>query len=68
MLNTDGLFFDAEAELKPKKKGYIRPEDEILDLFKKLPKNRQRAVLAVLWDEIKPPEKPNTYRYRDLPY
>lgn len=68
MLNADGLFFDPEPEIKPKKKGYVSVEEEIIDMFLKLPKDRQRALLAELWSEFKPKQSEVKVRYSHIPF
>jgi len=46
----------------------LGPEQVILEVFKAMDREGQKAVLAKMWDEIKPARKTQGRNYDNLPY
>lgn len=68
MTSQNRLRFDAEKELHNSVPDVEDAECEIMNLFLKLSKDRQKSILSELWNEIKP-ERPKGYRnFDNLPY
>lgn len=68
MLDEEITFYHAEEERLKDQMAKQDMESEIINLFKELPKHRQKAILTELWSEIKPVKTFNNDMFKNLPF
>lgn len=67
MLDDSKMMKDLEDNYQEEMEG-LRFEEDIIMLFKKLQKHRQKAILSELWSEFKPEKQTPKKRFYNLPY